>query len=389
MASAARAVTSRDPARVTFAALGLGLLPCLLLVGFIGGSVRHHFVFDFRTFWLAAQSVTDGHSPYPSLAAIGGHHVAGDYEYFVYPPPFAYALIPLGLLPFDLAAGLWLALLVACVGVALWALDVRDWRCYGLAFGVIPTLSAVRLGAVTPVLLLLAALAWRYRDDPLRCAAAVGSAVMLKLFLWPLFLWLAVTRRFRAAGVAVGGAALVTAAAWAGLAGNGLMHYLRLLRTLTRVEAVQSYSLVALADRLHLPDPQVSWLLLAVPLVVWVMSWARGRAGNELDATLFAAAVVVALLLTPILWLHYFVLLIVPVALARPRLSAEWGLLGLFWLSPFVEPSRQPLWRLLLVLGLVILIARRSTNRSSATSQGDLRPRPLLRRLSPASRQSS
>src|SRR5437868_3731656 len=155
MASAARAVTSRDPARVTFAALGLGLLPCLLLVGFIGGSVRHHFVFDFRTFWLAAQSVTDGHSPYPSLAAIGGHHVAGDYEYFVYPPPFAYALVPLGLLPFGLAAGLWLALLVACVGVALWALDVRDWRCYGLAFGVIPTLSAVRLGAVTPVLMLL------------------------------------------------------------------------------------------------------------------------------------------------------------------------------------------------------------------------------------------
>jgi alpha-1,2-mannosyltransferase len=389
MASAARAVAGRDPARVTFAVLGFGLLPCLLLAGFIAGSVAHHFAFDFRTFWRAAQSVTAGHSPYPSIAAIVGHHsVGGDYEYFVYPPPFAYALVPLGLLPFGLAAGLWLGLLIACVGAALWALDVRDWRCYGLALGAIPTVSAVRLGAVTPVLLLLAALAWRYRDDPLKCGAAVGSAVMLKLFLWPLVLWLAVTRRFRAAGVAVAGAAVVTVAAWAGLGGGGPIQYLRLLRALTRIEGVQSYSLVALADRLQLPDPRISWLPLAVALVVWVLRWSRGRAGRELDATLFAASVVIALLLTPILWLHYFALLLVPVALARPCLSVEWGLMGLFWLTPFVEPTRQPVWRLLLVLGLVLLIARRSARIVSATSHGDPQTRRPPRRLSPASPQA-
>ena len=31
-----------------------------------------------------------------------------------------------------------------------------------------------------------------------------------------------------------------------------------------------------------------------------------------------------AFVLTPILWLHYLVLLVVPIALARPRLSALW-----------------------------------------------------------------
>ena len=388
MASAARAETSRDPARAMFAALGFGLLPCLLLAGFIAGSVGHHFAFDFRTFWRAAQSVTDGHSPYPAVAAISSHHPAGDYEYFVYPPPFAYALVPLGLLPFAVAAGLWVAFLVVCLALALWALDVRDWRCYGLALAAIPTLSAVRLGAVTPVLLLLAALAWRYRDDPLRCGAAVGSAVMLKLFLWPLLVWLAVTRRFRAAGVAVGGAALVTAVASVA-SGDGPGRYVSLLRTLTRVEAVQSYSLVALADRLHLPNPQVSWLLLAAPLVVWVLSWSRGRGGPELDRTLFAGTVTVALLLTPILWLHYFALLIVPIALARPVLSTEWLLIALFWLSPIVEPTREPLWRLLLVLALVLLIARRSAGPASTPRPANVRARPRLRGLSPAPRQPS
>jgi alpha-1,2-mannosyltransferase len=391
MATVARAATSRDPARATFAALGFGLLPGLLLAGFIAGSVGHDFGFDFRTFWRAAQSVTAGHSPYPSLAAIRDNHsLAGDYEYFVYPPPFAYALVPLGLLPYGLAAGLWLALLIACVGGALWALEVRDWRCYGLAFAVIPTLSAVRLGAVTPVLMLLAALAWRYRDEPLKCGVAVGSVVLLKLFLWPLLVWLVITRRFRATWVAFCGGALVTGVTWAGLGEDGPLQYVRLLRALTRVEAVQSYSLVALADRINLPDPQISWLLLAVPLLLWVASWCRGRSGRELDTTVFAATVVAALLLTPILWVHYFALLLVPVALARPKLSADWGLIALFWLAPLVDPTRQPLWRLLLVLGLVMLIAQRSvSNLSWAGDRRDLRTGPLLRRLSPASRQTS
>jgi hypothetical protein len=31
-----------------------------------------------------------------------------------------------------------------------------------------------------------------------------------------------------------------------------------------------------------------------------------------------------ALVVTPILWLHYLVLLLLPIALARPRLSALW-----------------------------------------------------------------
>jgi hypothetical protein len=40
------------------------------------------------------------------------------------------------------------------------------------------------------------------------------------------------------------------------------------------------------------------------------------------------------LLLSPIVWLHYFVLLLVPLALARPRLTAAWVILPLpLWFS--------------------------------------------------------
>ncbi len=40
------------------------------------------------------------------------------------------------------------------------------------------------------------------------------------------------------------------------------------------------------------------------------------------------------LVLSPIVWLHYLVVLLVPVALARPRFSLLWLLPVLLWVSP-------------------------------------------------------
>ena len=44
----------------------------------------------------------------------------------------------------------------------------------------------------------------------------------------------------------------------------------------------------------------------------------------ERDRVSLTAAIGAALVLTPILWIHYLVLLVVPLALARPRLSPLW-----------------------------------------------------------------
>ena len=48
----------------------------------------------------------------------------------------------------------------------------------------------------------LAAVAWRYRDRFPIPGFALGVAVALKFFLWPLVLWLAATRRWRDAAIA-------------------------------------------------------------------------------------------------------------------------------------------------------------------------------------------
>jgi hypothetical protein len=346
-----------DPARTIFSALLFGLVPLGLLAGFIAGAIGHNFAFDFHTFWDAARAVTRGDSPYPAAATVAhSHPAAGDYEYFVYPPPFVIALLPFAALPFGVAAGVWTTVLLSSVAWTLRVLAVRDWRCYGLALATVPVLSAIRLGAATPVLMLLIALAWRHRDNSLKAGAAFGCAVTIKLFMWPLALWLLATRRWRAAAVAIGGALATTAIAWWTLDFDGLHQYPSLLRALSDVEGHESYSLVALAERVGLPDPSRSWLLLASPLVIALTLRCLKTDRDQFDRTSYTTAIGIALLLTPIAWLNYFALLVVPVALRRQTIGLEWAPLALFWLAPSPEPMNHPLWQLVVVLVLTLLV---------------------------------
>jgi hypothetical protein len=352
-----------SPLRRTFELLLLGALPLVLVAAFTLGVVHDQFAFDFHTFWQAGRDVLHGRSPYPPPGTVAHAHIVdGAYEYFVYPPPFVLALLPFAAIPFAPAAAVYTLVLLLSLAAALAILDVRDWRCYGVAFASIPALSAFRLGAVTPILVLLTAVAWRYRDRWAIVGSAVAGAVLIKLFLWPLVGWLLVTRRWTAALLAAVAGAAVALVAWAAIGFDGLSTYLSLLRSLTHSEAARSYSLVALADRLHLPDAQVSWLLIAIPIsAVLLVACARAPVRDR-DRAVFTGAILLALLLTPIVWLHYFGLLLTPIAIREKRFSAWWLLPLAYWLSPITEPERQPLWRLALVLVLALaLTARRST----------------------------
>src|SRR5205085_764461 len=115
-------------------------------------------------------------------------------------------------------AGLvWMVLsLVAVVG-ALWLLELRDWRCYALVGVYMFTRSSIELGTIEPLLLLAVAAAWRTRERVLQPAAAVGAAIVLKLFLWPLAIWLALMRRGRAAVGVVVCAVALAAVTWAAI----------------------------------------------------------------------------------------------------------------------------------------------------------------------------
>jgi hypothetical protein len=139
--------------------------------------------------------------------------------------------------------------------------------------------------------------------------------------------WLAATRRWAAAfgaGVVALGLAL---SSWAVIGFRGLGDYPELLRRLSDVEAENSYSAFAGLVALGLPATLARVLVVVAAAALLLLAWrvARGSGhGDEGERRAFVLALAAGFVLTPILWLHYLVLLVVPIALARPRLSALW-----------------------------------------------------------------
>ena len=80
-----------------------------------------------------------------------------------------------------MAGALWYAAMLGSAALALWLVGVRDWRVYALCAATDGIVQALHVGSITPLLMLLAAVAWRYRDKALVCGLAIALGVGLKL----------------------------------------------------------------------------------------------------------------------------------------------------------------------------------------------------------------
>jgi alpha-1,2-mannosyltransferase len=314
---------------------------------------------DWEIFRHASHLALHGHSPF----TVADPAALAKNDRFVYPPITALLIGPLAVLPDMAGRALLMLLAVACIPLALRLLGVRDWRCYGLALLTAPVVDTVSLGALSSLLLLGVAAAWRYRDRRHVAAAVTAVTAVAKLFVWPLFVWLLATRRLRTTLEAAVVALVLLVCGWAAIGFAGLRGYPHLLRVLSRVEAVQSFSLVGLF-RLQGGMATALTGLLIVGVVAAVVFAARGSEG---DGRALTVAVAGALLATPVLWLHYFVLLFVPLALARPRLSALWFAPLAFWVTPLAH-SDGSVWRTSFALAVAALIVLRTVAPSASAA---------------------
>lgn len=351
----APSTTSRDglldAARAVVPVLLLGVVPIALVAAFTLGTLHHSPAYDFRAFWDAARDVAHGRSPYLTVDELPSDpHAAIDA--YVYPPLVAIVFLPFGLLPFTPAALIYLGIALLASAAALRILGVRDWRCYGAVAVSACALDAWRLGTLTPLLLLGLAMAWRYRDRALLVASAVTVLTVAKVFLAPLFLWLLVTRRLKAASVAAGATALTLLVSWAVIGFAGLRDYPALMSRLTDVEYAKSYSVMALVRSLGVPTQGARDAALLLCVALGVVLVLRGR-GRDRDA--FFLSLGLALVLTPILWLHYLLLLVVPIAITRPRFELLWLAPAATWLIPFPE-SGGSTWRIVTAVALSVVV---------------------------------
>jgi len=284
--------------------------------------------FDFEgTLWNAGAAILDGRSPYPApvIAEVDAGNPA------LYPPLLMVLVAPLTLLPWWVGVTLWTALLGAALALALYLLDVRDPRCYLLALICAPVINGLIWGNATLLLVPLVALAWRWRDRWLRAGVLIGLAIAAKLFLWPLVFWLLGTRRYRAAGAAATTAVAAVFIPWAVIGFDGLRSYPDLLRVAEDIYAVHGYSVATMLSALGVETDLATRGALAVGVSIAALAIVVGRRGR--DEISVSLAVLAAILGSPIVWEYYYVLLLVPLAIARPRFSGLWMILPLFFFT--------------------------------------------------------
>jgi hypothetical protein len=321
---------ARDGARPGVLTVLLVFFAALITFGVVVyGSATGLLAWDVRFAYLpAAEALLDGNSPYPAL----DDPILEDQKGYVYPPQLVLLLVPLTPLPAGVTAVLVALGLLALLGLTLWILGVRDVRCYAAAVLWVPSVSGLLLGNLSIPFAFALAVAWRYRDAVRQPAAALGLSIAAKFVLWPMLVWTLATRRFAVtAWSAVAGVA-VTFGAWAVIGFDGLTGYPDLLQRLSEIQSERSYSIVGMVATAGLPDAlgQALTLLTGLGLLGGCVVFARRRD----DLRSFMCAVAATLALSPIVWLHYLVVLLVPMAIARPRFTVLWLLPVLLWASP-------------------------------------------------------
>ena len=337
----------------------LGVLPLFALFMVVGDLLAGNAGWPFREAFLgAAQAILDGESLYPTGVDDPDFQRGVGY---VYPPVLAFVTIPFTVLSADAAVGLFALILIATVPATLALLGVRDWRCYGLAFLWPGVLSGVHVENISLLMALGCAVVWHYRDRPVASGIGLGVAMAVKPLLWPLGIWLVATARLRALIWSVLIALALALGSWAAIGFDGLRRYPSLLRELSSGADEWGYSVYALALDLGAGHAvaRALWLLLAVAVLAAAVAVARR--GDERTAFVLAVAAVIAV--SPIVWLHYFSLLLVVVAVAQPRLGIVWFAPLLMWGSEEITngtPFQNALTLAAAVL-TVLLAVRAST----------------------------
>jgi hypothetical protein len=303
----------------TLQATALAVAAAVVAISFLVAAAQDgDFAYDFNhTFLPAADDVVHGRTPYP---AHDDSAVAGRTAY-VYPPFAAVVLAPFTWLPADALEVAFTVLLAAAVAGTLRLLGVSDLRCYAVCFLWGPVLAGLQTANLTLLLGLATAAVWRWRDDRLRLPVGLALALAPKIFLWPLAVWTLVTRRAVAALSGVALALGLTAVTWAILGFAGLGGYVPLLRELGRLEEADAYTAFALLVELGVGEEiaRAVWLCIGLSALVACALVARRDERRG-----FALAIAATLLLAPIVWLHYFALLLVPLAIQRPRFDLVW-----------------------------------------------------------------
>lgn len=307
-----------------------------VLVGAVDSRLRS----DFPVYWLAGQAVWGGKNIY----SVAGPH---GWEY-VYPPPFAIAMVPFGWMPLPWAVTVWflVSALLTAWAVQMCVTMTKERLPPGtdvLALYVLPGLlllgwyasAIVRGQASVPLLwLIVAAIFWQSRGRQIAGASCLAGAILMKVFPALLLLYFVWRGRWRfviatLALLLVGGLALPAVV----IGARRNLEYLRAWGTTVALPSLRTdhaesesalnsqlldfrkrrnESLYAVLRRLTHTRRAREWAA-GIALAMGGAIWLTGRrAPPEAELPLLSAVVAWTVLAIPISWSHYFILLLLP-----------------------------------------------------------------------------
>ncbi len=328
------------------------LASLVLIIGPILLSAGGTLGYDYHAYANAAERLIHGQSLYdPSI------NVAGGFAIYLYPPPFVLLALPFALLPAGVEPGAWIAAMAAAFLVGTALLPVRRevrWAIVLLGGLSWPLAYSLKLGQVGPLLFLLFAAGWRWLDRPGRLGAVIALGTIVKLQPAILFGWAALTRRWRA--IALGAAVLVVAAILATLVTSlaTWTDYVELLRRVSSpVTTAHNFTPGAIAFQLGAPEGFATLVqIVSTVAVLAVTVWAGLRRSAEVG---YLTAVTASQLISPLLWDHYAMLLLLPIAWLLERRRWWAALIPLASATPIVLLGIVPaaVYPVLFWLGLV------------------------------------
>jgi hypothetical protein len=314
----------------------VGLLVGVMLIGFDLWVAAPTYVSeypvrnDFRLAYSAATvGVKSGYSHLYDLAAqksaIEGLGPSFNYQPFISPPPLAWLVTPLLLLPFGVALVIWTLLLLAALCWTWYLLAppgkwVRPAHLL-LLLGVFPVAFGVMVGQPGPLVAAAVATAWwLMRDDRPVWAGFVLSLIILKPQLALLVpICLLISGHARTFGAWLVATLLIGLVALALLGPEGLARYREVIAD-TQTPAWDITRRYSISGPLGL-GPVLTVTQVVVAGVTLFVAWRHRGEGPEIP---MAAGIVGSLLFTPYLGFQDFLMLIVAGWLVLKAGATHW-----------------------------------------------------------------
>ena len=314
-------------------------------------------VIDFFQEWASARNYWEGQAVYTEqsrtiplyLGKKELNSLERAIEVNAHPPPAILLALPLSRLPYRDAALVWNLVSLAMLAISLYlvrkglGIPFSTWSLFPLATLLLlctPLLMQQYLGQLNLVILVLLTGVWAADRSgrPLLAGVCLGMATAIKLFPGFLFIYFIIRGQWRT--VIAGLVSLFLLAGFtAALFGPETYRYYFLVvvpRVATRFRGCWSNaSLVGFWVKLFDPPPDYTpvlpiWqspvaarlgILASCSAILAVVAWIIRRSKSLLDRDFaFSLAVTAMLLVSPITWEHYLLLLLVPIAVIWTRL---------------------------------------------------------------------